>query len=129
MEGQRPDHLMELIDKRTFEVAPLQPVPGKQVLHTEFSGDGRLAYLSLLDREGALKVMDFGVARLAERTSTLTESGLIVGTPAYMSPEQLLAEKIDARSDIYSVGVVMYECLTGALPFEAESTVSRKRSP
>ncbi len=78
----------------------------------------------LLDSDGALKVMDFGVARLAERTSTLTESGLVVGTPAYMSPEQLLAEKVDVRSDLYSVGVVMYECLTGALPFQAESTVS-----
>jgi CheY-like chemotaxis protein len=78
----------------------------------------------LLDAGGVLKVMDFGVARLAERKSTLTEVGLAVGTPAYMSPEQLLAETIDARSDLYSVGVVLFECLTGALPFEAESPVS-----
>ncbi len=78
----------------------------------------------LLDADGVLKVMDFGVARLAERTSSLTEAGLIVGTPAYMSPEQLLSETTDARSDLYSVGVVLYECLTGRLPFEAESTIS-----
>jgi serine/threonine-protein kinase len=78
----------------------------------------------LLDAGGVLKVMDFGVARLAERKSTLTEVGLAVGTPAYMSPEQLLAETIDARSDLYSVGVVLFECLTGALPFEADSPIS-----
>jgi serine/threonine-protein kinase len=68
--------------------------------------------------------MDFGLARLAERKSTLTEVGLAVGTPAYMSPEQLLAETIDGRSDLYSVGVVLFECLTGSLPFEAESPIS-----
>jgi len=78
----------------------------------------------LLDPAGVLKVMDFGVARLAERTSTLTEAGMIVGTPSYMAPEQLLAERVDARSDLYAVGVVLYECLTGRLPFEADSAVS-----
>jgi serine/threonine protein kinase len=78
----------------------------------------------LLDASGVLKVMDFGVARLAEGKSTLTEVGLAVGTPAYMSPEQLLAEPLDARSDLYSVGVVLFECLTGSLPFEADSPVS-----
>ena len=78
----------------------------------------------LLDAEGVLKVMDFGIARLTERTSGLTEVGLVVGTPAYMSPEQLLADQLDARSDLYSTGLVLFECLTGRLPFEAKSTVS-----
>jgi CheY-like chemotaxis protein len=78
----------------------------------------------LLDGEGVLKVMDFGVARLAEGSGTITETGLVVGTPAYMSPEQLLSDEIDARSDLYALGVVLYECLTGALPFEARSPVS-----
>jgi serine/threonine-protein kinase len=78
----------------------------------------------LLDQEGVLKVMDFGVARLAERKSTLTEAGLVVGTPAYMAPEQLLAETVDARSDLYAAGVVLYECLTGQLPFDADSPIS-----
>jgi CheY-like chemotaxis protein len=79
----------------------------------------------LLDGDGVLKVMDFGVARLAERTNTITETGLVVGTPAYMSPEQLLTESdIDPRSDLYAVGVVLYECLTGQLPFEARTPVS-----
>ncbi len=78
----------------------------------------------LLDEDGVLKVMDFGVARLAERTSNLTEAGLILGTPSYMPPEQLLGDDVDARCDLYAVGVVLYECLTGKLPFEARSTVS-----
>ena len=78
----------------------------------------------LVDSSGTLKVMDFGVARLAERTTTLTQAGMVVGTPAYMAPEQLLAEEVDARSDIYSVGVILYECLTGRPPFEAKSPIS-----
>ena len=78
----------------------------------------------LLDAEGVLKVMDFGVARLAERSTSITEAGLVVGTPAYMPPEQLMAEQVDARSDLYAAGVVLYECLTGKPPFEASSVVS-----
>jgi serine/threonine protein kinase len=73
----------------------------------------------LLDAQGVLKVMDFGVARLAQRISQLTEVGLMVGTPSYMSPEQLLGDEIDARADLWAAGVVLYECLTGRLPYEA----------
>ncbi len=78
----------------------------------------------LLDRAGMLKVMDFGVARLAERPSGITETGMVVGTPSYMAPEQMLGEEMDSRSDLYAVGVVMYECLTGRLPHEAPSMVA-----
>jgi CheY-like chemotaxis protein len=78
----------------------------------------------LLDADGVLKVMDFGVARLAEYNSMLTEAGLVVGTPAYMSPEQLLGEPVDGRSDLYAAGVVLFECLTGRLPLDAASPVS-----
>jgi len=78
----------------------------------------------LLDADGVLKVMDFGIARLVEHTTVLTQAGMVVGTPAYMSPEQLLSEDVDGRSDLYSAGVVLYECLTGRLPFEAASPIS-----
>jgi serine/threonine protein kinase len=78
----------------------------------------------LVDEAGVLKVMDFGVARLAERSTANTEAGLVLGTPAYMPPEQLLGEAVDARSDLYAAGVVLYECLTGKLPFEAGSVIS-----
>lgn len=75
----------------------------------------------VLRSDGVLKVMDFGVARLAQRTSGLTLTGQVVGTPAYMAPEQLLGEDIDNRADLYAAGVVLYECLAGRRPFEAES--------
>ena len=78
----------------------------------------------LLDAAGVLKVMDFGIATLAGATSTITQAGMVVGTPAYMAPEQLLAETVDARSDLYAVGVVLYECLTGELPHMALNNVS-----
>lgn len=78
----------------------------------------------LLDADGVLKVMDFGIARLADRTIALTQAGMVIGTPAYMAPEQLLDEEVDARSDLYAAGVVLYECLTGALPFEGSSPIA-----
>ena len=78
----------------------------------------------LLDASGVLKVMDFGVARLADQTSQLTEVGLLVGTPAYMAPEQMLGESFDERIDLYAMGVVLFECLTGRLPFIASSPVA-----
>ena len=78
----------------------------------------------LLDAEGVLKVMDFGVARLAQSTSHHTQAGLIVGTPAYMSPEQLTGEEVDARSDLYAVGAVLFELLTGRLPLDGPTVMA-----
>ena len=74
----------------------------------------------MVTRSGQLKVMDFGIARLAG-TSRHTEYGRIVGTPLYMSPEQLRGEEVDGRSDVYSLGVVLYELLTGREAFQADS--------
>ena len=75
----------------------------------------------MVQPDGTLKVMDFGVARLRERTQQLTSAGMIVGTPAYMAPEQLMDDEVDARVDIYATGVVMYECLTGHRPVDGSS--------
>jgi eukaryotic-like serine/threonine-protein kinase len=77
----------------------------------------------VLAPDGVLKVMDFGIARLLGRTKGMTETGAIIGTPEYMAPEQLLGEDVDARADIYAVGVVIYECLTGRTPHTAENTM------
>ncbi len=78
---------------------------------------------ALVDADGVLKVMDFGIARIAA-ASTRTNTGLIVGTPAYMAPEQLVDEAVDARADLYALGVVLYECLCGAPPFGGSNMVS-----
>ena len=70
-----------------------------------------------------VKVLDFGIAKLRDDTAnTLTQTGSILGTPHYMSPEQCLGEELDARSDIYSVGIVLYEMLTGLVPFNSPSS-------
>ena len=73
----------------------------------------------LLDNNKRPYICDFGVARVD--TSTLTQSGTAVGTPSYMSPEQVMGKKVDKRSDIFSIGCILYEILTGRRPFEAES--------
>ena len=73
-------------------------------------------------RDGSVKVADFGIACLADSAQTLTQEAL--GSVHYISPEQARGDRIDARSDIYSAGVVLYEMLTGRLPFEGESAVS-----
>ncbi|MDR1117244.1 MAG: Stk1 family PASTA domain-containing Ser/Thr kinase [Oscillospiraceae bacterium] len=73
-------------------------------------------------RDGSVKVADFGIARLASSQNTLTQEAL--GSVHYISPEQARGGQVDARSDIYSVGIVLYEMLTGRLPFEGDSPVS-----
>jgi serine/threonine protein kinase len=75
--------------------------------------------------DGTAKLMDFGIAKSASgSTSNATATGLIVGTPEYMSPEQARAETVDGRSDIYALGVVLFELLTGDLPFRGDTPVS-----
>ncbi|MEA3245937.1 MAG: protein kinase [Gemmatimonadota bacterium] len=74
--------------------------------------------------DGVLKVMDFGIARLAKRKEGVTQHGMVVGTPEYMAPEQLMGDEIDARADLYAVGCVLYECLTGKTPITADTPVT-----
>jgi len=72
----------------------------------------------LLDQKGKPLIVDFGVAHV--EMSNLTQSGTIIGTPSYMSPEQVIGKDIDRRSDIFSLGIILYELLTGKKPFEGD---------
>jgi eukaryotic-like serine/threonine-protein kinase len=74
--------------------------------------------------DGLVKVMDFGIARAVERKKGMTQTGLVVGTPEYMAPEQLMGEPLTPRVDLFAAGVVLYECLTGRRPHEAESPMA-----
>jgi len=101
----------------------LQICAGLHAAHTHgiFHRDVKPGNL-LVGQHGELKVVDFGIARLA--SSSMTASGLIVGTPDYMSPEQARGPDVDQRSDIFSVGAVFYLMLTGRKPFSAADPIS-----
>ncbi len=78
----------------------------------------------LIDKSGMVKVVDFGIARVQSTTETkLTKTGILIGTPRYMAPEQVTGRKLDGRSDIYSLGVILYEMLTGETAFKGSENV------
>jgi len=77
----------------------------------------------MIDKEGNAKIMDFGIARSLAATRTTVE-GVVIGTPEYMSPEQAESKEVDQRSDIYSLGVILYEMVTGTVPFEGNTPLS-----
>ena len=79
----------------------------------------------MLNKRGVVKVMDFGIARAMQSgVTSMTQTGMVVGTPQYLSPEQALGRGVDARSDLYSVGIMLFELLTGQLPFDADSPLA-----
>jgi serine/threonine protein kinase len=102
----------------------LEEAHANGIVHRDLKPDNLL----IADRVGQgdfVKVLDFGIAKVAEdgerKNTKLTQQGMIVGTPPYMSPEQFSGEAIDTRSDIYSLGVIAFEMLTGKLPFVANT--------
>jgi len=105
--------------------ASLAEAHGKGLVHRDLKPDN-----IFLNRAGGeadfVKVLDFGVAKLKDPkfgSEKLTQAGMIFGTPRYMSPEQARAKELDERSDIYALGVIMFECLTGKAPFEAADPI------
>ncbi|MGB7294029.1 MAG: protein kinase [Candidatus Aminicenantales bacterium] len=77
----------------------------------------------MIDKQGNARIMDFGIARSIE-TKGMTDSGSLIGTPEYMSPEQVEGKEVDSRSDIYSLGAILYEMVTGRVPFEGNTPMS-----
>jgi serine/threonine-protein kinase PpkA len=92
---------------------------GKGFIHRDVKPDN-----IMFRADGTPVILDFGIARYLEATSKITRSGTSLGTPRYMSPEQLKAQRVDGRSDIYSLGVVLYEMISGAPPFKGSQTMS-----
>src|SRR6185503_3226811 len=77
----------------------------------------------MVTEDGSIKVMDFGIARVLG-TARMTKQGNIIGTIEYMSPEAIQGQEVDARADIYSLGILLYEMLTGRIPFDADTEFS-----
>ena len=77
----------------------------------------------MIDKQGNARIMDFGIARLLTAKG-ITGAGVMIGTPEYMSPEQVESKEVDQRSDIYSLGIILYEMVTGQLPFEGDTPFS-----
>jgi len=92
---------------------------GKDIIHRDLKPEN----IKILD-DGKAKIMDFGIAKSLLLANTMTQAGMVMGTPGYMSPEQLRGEKVDKRSDIFSFGVLFYELVTCKMPFKGQEIMS-----
>jgi serine/threonine protein kinase len=106
----------EIIDTMIAVASALGAAHEKNLIHRDVKPSN-----VMIDRQGNVKVMDFGLAKAASSDGSLTQSGVIMGTPNYLSPEQGRGDPIDGRADLYSLGVVMYELFAGDLPFRADT--------
>src|ERR1019366_875603 len=116
-----PDRVAHIMDQ---VCGSLEEAHGRGIVHRDLKPDN----VVLVERAGKkdfVKVLDFGIAKRSKEEDKneqkLTQQGMVLGTPPYMSPEQFTGRPIDARSDIYSLAVMSYEMLTGKLPFQADT--------
>jgi tRNA A-37 threonylcarbamoyl transferase component Bud32 len=111
-------------DRAVHVASQIASALGEAHAHGVVHRDLKPANVMLVPRAGEpdfVKVLDFGIAKLDD--AGVTSTGYVVGTPRYMSPEQLLGKQLDGRSDVYSAGVVLYEMLAGVTPFQSESPI------
>jgi beta-lactam-binding protein with PASTA domain/predicted Ser/Thr protein kinase len=123
--------LRELLDGRPLEVAQALDVTAGVLSALEYSHRSGIVHRDIkpgnvmVTPTGDVKVMDFGIARaLADSAATMTQTQAVIGTAQYLSPEQARGETVDARSDLYSAGCLLFELLTGRPPFVADSPVA-----
>jgi serine/threonine-protein kinase len=138
--GPLPYIVMEYVDGITLRdiVHTEGPMPPKRALeviadacqalnfshqHGTIHRDVKPANI-MISKTGAVKVMDFGIAKALADANSVTQTAAVIGTAQYLSPEQARGEKVDARSDVYSLGCVLYEMLTGEPPFVGDSPVA-----
>ena len=113
----------EVVEVAVQVCAALDEAHRQQIIHRDIKPDNIIVHES----PGGLrvKVLDFGIAKLRDLTaSNLTQTGSVMGTPHYMSPEQCMGEDLDSRSDIYSLGIVLYEMLCGVVPFNSPTSTA-----
>jgi serine/threonine protein kinase len=140
-EGPVPFIVMEYVDGRTLREVlstegKLDPRRAMQIVAEvcaaiDFSHRNGIIHRDIkpanvmITKSGAIKVMDFGIARaVADGSATVTQTAAVIGTAQYLSPEQARGEAVDARSDVYSTGCLLYELLTGHPPFQGDSAVA-----
>ncbi|WP_020112261.1 Stk1 family PASTA domain-containing Ser/Thr kinase [Rhodococcus sp. 114MFTsu3.1] len=139
--GPLPFIVMEYVDGSTLRdiVRAEGPMPARRAMEViadvcaalDFSHRNGIVHRDvkpanvMINNAGAVKVMDFGIARaIADSSSPMTQTAAVIGTAQYLSPEQARGEQVDARSDVYSLGCVLFEILTGEPPFKGDSPVA-----
>jgi eukaryotic-like serine/threonine-protein kinase len=138
--GPLPYIVMEFVDGRTLRdiIKTEGPLDGQRAMETmadvcaalDFSHRNGIIHRDvkpanvMINSDGAVKVMDFGIARALSDGQGVTQTAAVVGTAQYLSPEQARGEQVDARSDVYAAGCVLYELITGEPPFTGDSPVA-----
>jgi serine/threonine protein kinase len=119
LEPARALHILEQI------LRALEHAHAAGIVHRDLKPDN----IVLVERDGdrdVVKLLDFGIAKITDQSrakESLTQAGVVFGTPEYLSPEQAMGEEADGRADLYAAGIILYEMLTGKRPYEAESRV------
>ena len=114
--GMEPTEALELLSQMA---KGLEAIHAAEVIHRDLKPQN-----IMFREDGSLAILDFGIAKIASEETQLTEHGQVFGTPYYMSPEQGTGKVLDARSDLYSLGVIFYEMLTGRRLYSAENAVA-----